>query len=126
MEFNFFVLGTVLLVVAAAVAEVDHTESERSVRSSRQRQHFSKCWNQTDCGPKKCCAGVSHKRAGVCVRQPQLKEKCNPYLLPGSFQCPCRVGMTCSTKKSKGRYGRCVYVTPNPDEVDESTPQWIY
>ena len=47
---------------------------------------------------------------------------------PGAMQCPCRRGMTCSKRKGKDSvlygkgYGRCVYITPGPDEIDEDRP----
>ncbi|KAL9960343.1 hypothetical protein ACROYT_G033790 [Oculina patagonica] len=86
---------------------------------------FVKCQSQSDCSPKECCAGVSPTTNGTCLLQPQLKEPCDPHILPGAMQCPCRVGMTCSTRRGKTNkltgkvYGRCVYITTGPDEVDE-------
>ncbi|KAK2550930.1 hypothetical protein P5673_028305, partial [Acropora cervicornis] len=69
---------------------VEPTTSARITQSTLQKQAshrklhfpvtFSKCWNSSDCHPKECCAGVSHKIRGACVRQPQLKERCNPFL----------------------------------------------
>lgn len=88
-------------------------------------QKFVKCQSRDDCSPKQCCAGVSSTMNGTCLHQPQLKEVCFPQMLPGSMQCPCRLGMTCSTRNTQGLkingkpYGRCVYITTGPDEVDE-------
>ena len=45
---------------------------------------------------------------------------------PGAFECPCRVGMTCVTKTEEVGEGRCVYVTTEPDEVEEAHPRWIF
>ncbi|KAJ7382196.1 hypothetical protein OS493_036527 [Desmophyllum pertusum] len=84
-----------------------------------------KCRYQSDCSPKQCCAGVGSKSRGLCLPQPQLKDKCNPRIAPGAMTCPCRLGMTCSLRKGKGVYG-CEYINPGPDEVDEesSLPQF--
>ncbi|CAH3184885.1 unnamed protein product [Porites evermanni] len=56
----------------------------------------------------------------VCITDTMLRPCLNsplasPFVTPGSKICPCRVGLTCSTRKR-----RCVYITPDPDEVEES------
>ena len=43
-------------------------------------QKFGKCWNQSDCSPKECCAGVDPDTMGTCVHQPQLYEVCSPRI----------------------------------------------
>ncbi|XP_015778200.1 PREDICTED: uncharacterized protein LOC107356071 isoform X1 [Acropora digitifera] len=136
MSSYLFLLGMFLFVVVISMAEVAPTRSARITQSTLQKQAshrklhfpvtFSKCWNSSDCHPKECCAGVSRKIRGACVRQPQLKERCNPFLRPGTFECPCRVGMTCVTKNEQVGEGRCVYVTTEPDEVEEAHPRWIF
>lgn len=132
MKSIFFGLGLFSFLLAVSLAEItsiDYSARTRRVlaKASDDRpamdtlelpqllQKFGKCWNQSDCSPKECCAGVDPDTMGACVHQPQLYEVCSPRIPPGSKICPCRVGLTCSTRKR-----RCVYITPDPDEVEES------
>ena len=68
---------------------------------------------------------VSYLRALTVNCQAKQSIVLNFVTQPGSMQCPCRLGMTCSTRNTQGRkingkpYGRCVYITTGPDEVDE-------
>lgn len=80
------------------------------------------CRNWIDCKKDECCIRTS-STSGYCKKRPQKGQRCRPILLPGLRDCPCDVGLTCTSykKAKRGLKHRCerLIMDPRNFEVEQ-------